>query len=843
MKTKLFIFIIGLIITNQCLGQNYVQGNQSGTWYAGQSYYIMYGDVTVLSGETLTIEEGASVHFWGQRGLIIYGTLVVEGTENSHVQFLGRPYNFGNYGGHIRFKNSSNNVIEYGEFNYLTCDPGEVPGGKNPFGAIHIENSEVTFDNCRFYSNGFHLHETYTNFGLAGAVGIHGTSSNVTFSNTEFDSNQALGPGGAIFNSGNNDISILSCTFKYNAADFLNSKSAVIVMDTTHLYKSENPELYSRSLLAVYSDCYDGGAIYSDKGNITINNCRFNNNNAANGGAVFHNSYGGIGILDIDNTTFKNNRAYDDGGAICLDNYGIIDIKNSLFHHNESEDVNGNISGGAIRAKTSHQLTLSFNTFCYNNIEEDNPHSSTLHLGDGLGIINCDDPYTFKNNIVYHNGLANSDNIYGMYNAIDIDYSDVGNCIQGVSRLVTSLNEDPKFENSTDNFRLKPISPCIDFADPNTTGIIYDLVWNHRPLIDGYDMGAYEYGLVYIIPDQEIICSGDVIEFNIGGIDLAMIESYSWDFDDGNTTNTPPTVYHAFYNTSLTEIVYNVELTVILLDGKVWTDTQEITVYPNPKISATPTSIREGQSVHFSSTINIPLVSWQLYYLDPDGLITEIASDGPFAGGEVFNLEHTFLDAGDGEIEVYLDFDYGPIPCQGNTVINVCSGDCIYPFAPIPGEKYILSAWVSEDIFDIPQTTFTIPAIQVSFLLNNGNTIDLDLFKAKGQIIDGWQKIEETLTIDANAIDITISLLNTNWEYDSFFDDIRIFPINGNMKSFVYDPVNLRFVAELDENNYATYYEYDQEGKLTRVKKETVKGIVTLQESRSHMSKLSFDNQ
>jgi hypothetical protein len=56
------------------------------------------------------------------------------------------------------------------------------------------------------------------------------------------------------------------------------------------------------------------------------------------------------------------------------------------------------------------------------------------------------------------------------------------------------------------------------------------------------------------------------------------------------------------------------------------------------------------------------------------------------------------------------------------------------------------------------------------------------------------------------------------------------------MKCYVYDPHDLRFVAELDERHYATFYEYDLEGKLVRVKKETERGIMTIQESRSNPS-------
>ena len=57
------------------------------------------------------------------------------------------------------------------------------------------------------------------------------------------------------------------------------------------------------------------------------------------------------------------------------------------------------------------------------------------------------------------------------------------------------------------------------------------------------------------------------------------------------------------------------------------------------------------------------------------------------------------------------------------------------------------------------------------------------------------------------------------------------------MKSFVYNTVNLRLMAELDENNYATFYEYDDDGTLIRVKKETERGIMTIQETRSALYK------
>ncbi|NQY06040.1 MAG: hypothetical protein HRT68_07595 [Flavobacteriaceae bacterium] len=176
-------------------------------------------------------------------------------------------------------------------------------------------------------------------------------------------------------------------------------------------------------------------------------------------------------------------------------------------------------------------------------------------------------------------------------------------------------------------------------------------------------------------------------------------------------------------------------------------------------------------------------------------------------------------------------------------------------FRPIPGAKYMLSAWVSEHNVEVtlggsfPTTvetdisytqvpSFTNSSIKVSFNVYGSESPTFYEFFPKGKIIDKWQRISGEVTIPDNATSIKIELISKEGtEVTSFFDDIRFHPFNGNLKSFVYDPVNQRLMAELDENNYATFYEYDSEGGLIRVKKETEKGIQTIQETRSNTKK------
>jgi hypothetical protein len=152
-------------------------------------------------------------------------------------------------------------------------------------------------------------------------------------------------------------------------------------------------------------------------------------------------------------------------------------------------------------------------------------------------------------------------------------------------------------------------------------------------------------------------------------------------------------------------------------------------------------------------------------------------------------------------------------------------------FAPLQGTKMVLSAWVKESA-DCKCSTYVNNAINLSF-----DGAPATIFKPTGNIIEGWQRYEAFFIVPASAQNMTMSLKNNGSAGDVFFDDVRIHPFNANEKSFVYHSSNLRLMAELDENNYASFYEYDDDGTLTRVKKETQRGIKTITETRSALQK------
>jgi len=163
-------------------------------------------------------------------------------------------------------------------------------------------------------------------------------------------------------------------------------------------------------------------------------------------------------------------------------------------------------------------------------------------------------------------------------------------------------------------------------------------------------------------------------------------------------------------------------------------------------------------------------------------------------------------------------------------------------FEPDTG-KYIVNAWVK---VGTNQLNKDYSGSSIRIVLSEGSPITTSIpslssnlqfnLSPSGPIIDGWQRIDGSIYIGTSIKSLSISLIPAPSQ-TTYFDDLRIHPFNALMKSYVYDPKTLKLSAELDENNYATFYEYDKSGELVRVKKETEKGIATIKESRKGIIK------
>jgi hypothetical protein len=152
--------------------------------------------------------------------------------------------------------------------------------------------------------------------------------------------------------------------------------------------------------------------------------------------------------------------------------------------------------------------------------------------------------------------------------------------------------------------------------------------------------------------------------------------------------------------------------------------------------------------------------------------------------------------------------------------------DFVGIFTPKPG-KYHISAWVKDKLAHANYNTLTYDFPKIVVQADGSNVSTL---KPSGPLVDGWQKITGNIRIPENTDEVTIKMA-TDFGI-AYFDDFRIHPYNAQMKGFVHNPYNLRHTATLDNNNYAVFYQYNEEGEFTGTKKETRNGIITVKESR-----------
>lgn len=167
---------------------------------------------------------------------------------------------------------------------------------------------------------------------------------------------------------------------------------------------------------------------------------------------------------------------------------------------------------------------------------------------------------------------------------------------------------------------------------------------------------------------------------------------------------------------------------------------------------------------------------------------------------------------------------------------NVKAEHSIPPgFSPVAGRDIVVSAWVKMGGEDCNTAPVLTDALKAGFK-QGGTLLDEFFLEKTGVRIEGWQRYEKMITVPLAATEILLSLKGTQGK-TIYVDDVRVQPYNSSVKSFAYDATNLRLMAELDENNYATFYEYDDDGTLIRVKKETERGIQTIKETRSALAR------
>lgn len=171
----------------------------------------------------------------------------------------------------------------------------------------------------------------------------------------------------------------------------------------------------------------NGGAVRSNGANLKVYNCNFSNNicnGTYGGGAIcFYNSGTNSAILEVEGSSFINNKSlkeggsfpYPGGGAICIfpsaetSKNTKASIKNTTFYGNSA------YRGGAVYVKSASKAEALNVEFINNTIAA----NSAVNNGGGLcfvGKANTTVNIALINNLITNNGLDVDVNDFGWYN-------------------------------------------------------------------------------------------------------------------------------------------------------------------------------------------------------------------------------------------------------------------------------------------------------------------------------------------------------------------------------------------------------------------------------------------
>ncbi len=174
-----------------------VSGNSigTGTWNNVGVPFYMHGNVTIPDGNTLTIQAGCDLRFTGGYYIIVYGTMIADGTPGDHITFTTAS---GAIWNSIQFIDSDpGSVLDYCDLSY----------GGSAGSIIYFtnNNSGVTISNCTItnsHSSGIYLYD------------YSATPSSPTITNTTIENCNGYG---IDCSSGTSLPWISDCTFNNNS--------------------------------------------------------------------------------------------------------------------------------------------------------------------------------------------------------------------------------------------------------------------------------------------------------------------------------------------------------------------------------------------------------------------------------------------------------------------------------------------------------------------------------------------------------------------------------------------------------------------------------------------------
>lgn len=302
-----------------------LSGIVSGNWDINSSPITIDGDVTIASGNSLTIAPGVTLYFTGPYSLVVNGTLTAQGTSIQPITFTRATVTDGSKWGGIRFINADDSsLLEYCTIQYASRttinDQDDLGGG------VLIDDCSPTIRYCTIRNN----HNTSVRGdGGGGAIAIIGDSTSLIESNLL--TTNTSDSGGALCIGRDSAPVIRRNVISHNSAN--NSGGGIYLGAWAratidgNIIRTNSAALWGGGGISLWNNSYDDGNCAN-----VVNNIVYGNSTTASGGGIYS-RYNTINLFN--NTIFGNIAAVQGGGIFILNQGGNYpEMSNTIIRGN-----------------------------------------------------------------------------------------------------------------------------------------------------------------------------------------------------------------------------------------------------------------------------------------------------------------------------------------------------------------------------------------------------------------------------------------------------------------------------------------------------------------------------
>lgn len=498
--TMLFVTVTIVTFSQTIINVSFVSGN----WTLSGSPYIVQNDITLLTGQSLSVESGVTVKFEPETNFMVNGVLIADG---------------------VTFEASDTNQWH---------DESTTQGGWNGIHFMPITGTDSSvFNNniirdCKFgypsavlYSNAFTCNRSLD---ITNCLFEHNTSGTGFYVSEGIVMLATQDPSDTIFFD--------KCTVKENISVFgiirtMNYWDGQTTISNSRIFDNSVGSAISgtwNNLIIENNEIYqnvsqlDNSAVKLSMGNVVVKSNKIHHNECEQLATVGCRS----GQITIENNLICNNYqtnpdcgllagggaihlAHNEGSVPFSDTYYIV--RNNVIANNRSE-----YGGGAIyvyKAKTTvsnnqivNNTAVNGNEILINDPLSDVYMKNNLFFGvnDSLDFIRVES----ANNIEFDYNFIQSNytGSFLIYSAFNLVGDTTHNVIGSDPMIVDPTTDNLYTTNAVlKNFNVFPTSPCINAGDTAyayTSTIDY---LNNDRIVDIIDIGAFEYQNDVNLPD------------------------------------------------------------------------------------------------------------------------------------------------------------------------------------------------------------------------------------------------------------------------------------------------------------------------------------------------------